>query len=555
MIFNPTLESEKQQKATLIENMLSEVGMTKQELIDLFVSVSEEVEVENKISQKDKENQSIINLTHAEIADLISNNVGDNLSKFLSFNELKKLENLIGYALYIKKAEQLGLKLDDAKIASILQIQAKNIKILSGAKIEIDGVKKSISSSKAKDLSQYLEPQISQSQNIQNQRNSPSSQSQGASNQQSPNFLSRISSAIQSQVQSAVSSVFGAANRVDASANMLRVQTQVRQVEAANRQLKRQQQKASALGNILKSSVNRAGEKQVTIRVKDKSGVVSEKTIGLKELAKEKNIPINKAEELVKDIDKANSNLEKSVKSLQEKTPDVKIIAITNDDKGRVIIEAEIKGQRFKIPAEQFSTEIKSPKQDSGNISEGKTKKEGYESEDGLKIYEQVGSSKNKGFNSEKMDKMAKSENLKFELNKLDAISDLEKLRKNQEKQNTKEGASAEIDSERPDAVKKASDIVDEHRDPSLKYMMNKPVDIHKNDDPKEKTEIKESNKTHEKLKKLDAMMDKLEGLNEIKNSMKNAVADKMEEAMKNKDLMKDMQKEKMLNPENFLKR
>ncbi|MDX1950265.1 MAG: hypothetical protein SFT90_07195 [Rickettsiales bacterium] len=552
--------SEKSQKASIIEQMLSEVGMTKQELIDMFVSVAEEVEFEKQIMQTDVENSSILNLTHAELSQILEGNLTENFEKYLSLNDLKKLEGKISFSLYLKKSEQLGIKLDTAKIANILGIQSQNIQLKHNAKIEVDGKIQNINSQKASNIAAYLQSQISQSQNIQNQRDNPSSQSQ-SNNQQSPSFLSRVTSAIRSQVQASVSSVMGVANRVDAGANLVRIQAQVRLVESSSRQLKRAQQKAQGLGEIVRTSGRRAGrddqDKMVTIKIKDKNGFAQEKNISLKELAKEKKISMPEAEAMVKDIEKATNDLEKSIKSLKEKSSnEVKIISVTPDEKGRVIIEAEIKGQRYKIPAEEFSNQVKNPSQ-AGN-SEINIKKEGYEADDSLKIYEQVGSSKKNSFNKDKLDKFSKSENLKFELSKLDAISDMEKLRKSQEKEEVKTGTKNEIGPERLEATKKASDIVDEQKDPSLKYAINSQNNKPELENPKEKVEVKESKKTDDTLKKLDAIHDKqklMEGLKEIKDSIKSSVHDKMGEALENKDLLKDMQKDKMLNPESFLKR
>lgn len=549
-----TTNNEKLLKATLIESMLDEVGMSKQELIDLLVSVSKEKSADVSES-KEYTTPNFSELSYDNISEILDKNFSEDVSKYLSLEELKKLEAIVGLSLTIKHARKIGLKFDSAEISRILEIFSKNIQLEKSGLVKADGKNIPLSQNKIKELNSYLQGQISLSQQQQVQINTPGqAQQQNQNDPKSQNFLNRVVNIVRTQTQAVVSAVMGGSQKIDVSTNTLRVQNQMRSVESANRQLKRSQQKASILGNISKVS-SRGSEKFVTVRARSKDGTIQEKQVNIKDLAKEKKISTTEAENLVKDIEKAEDKLNKEVDKLKKTTPDIKIIAVYNDDKGKLIVEAEIKGTKVKIPAEEFASQAKNPTV--SNISDGKSKPEDENNRDSqLKIYEQVGSAKIKSTDTDKEKKAERSENLKSELTKLDAIADSEKLRKSQEKDNDKQGIRNEIGAERPDVAKQAADIQDQMKDPSLKYSTVDKTPI--NVEPKEKVEVKESKKTDETLKKLDVIADKqklLEGLSEIKDTMKTAIHDKMDEAMKNKDLMAELRKDKLLNPENFIKK
>lgn len=534
---------EKNRKAKLIEGMLDEVGMTKQELIDLFVSVKKEQAEEQGVSTKIE--NSLADLSETEIAQMLQGDASGEFQKYLSFEELKKLEVKVGFAFHFKRAIDLGLKIDTAKVSEMLGLPGANIAIKSGAKIEVNGVERVIEAKRAAASIEYLQGLSGQ------QQGQDRSQNKNVSSPQSQTFLSRLVGAISQQTQSALNSVMsvasGQSQGQDANANANRLQGQVRVVENANRQLRRQQERARGkLGEISKVS-RRGGESFVTTRVRTKEGKIEYKEINVKDIAKARNVPQGEVDKLIEGVEKAEKGQDAALQAMNQKMPEnTKVLGISYDDKGKMQYEVLIKGEKKTIPAENLVVEIK---KESYATGEGKNK--GYEVSSELKIYEQVGSFKEKSGNSEKAEKREKNEGLKTDLHKLDAMADRQKHLEEQKKEQ-KEGIKNELGSDRPEATKKASDVADQMKDPSLKYDV-KNVKIAGEIDPKEKVEVKESVKTDDTLKKLDALGDRqklMESLKEVAGTMKTAVHDQMAEAMKNKDLLKDMEKERLKNTE-----
>ncbi len=537
---------EKNRKAKVIEGMLSEIGMTKQELIDLLVSVKKErAEEVGALQETDKSENSLSDFTEAEIAQMFQGDVSGELQKYLSYEELKKLEVKVSFAFHLKKSLDNGSKVDIQKLAKILEFDGKDLTLNKGAKIDIGGISKVIESRKAEASIDYLQSLSGQSQSQDKDK------SKNVSSPKAQTFLSRLMGAVSQQTQAALSSIVGSSSgqQQDPSVTMNRMQSQLRVVESANRQLRRQEEKArSRLGDVSKVS-RRGKETFVTTRVRTRDGKIEFREVNSKDLAKAKNVPQGEADKLIADVEKAEKAQSSAVESMNQKMPEnTKILGISFDDKGKMQYEVLIKGEKKTIPAENLVVQVVEVKKESSTSADGKSK--GYEVTSELKIYEQVGSFKDKTGSSEKVERKEKNENLKSDLHKLDAISDRQKNLEEQKKENHKEGVKSEIGSDRPEATKKASDVTDQEKDPSLKYAIKavgKPVEF----DPKEKTEVKESVKTDDTLKKLDALHDKqklMESLKEVKDTMKSAVHDKMDEAMQNKDLLKDMEKDRLKN-------
>ena len=193
-------------KAKVIEGMLQELDMSKQELIDLIKSLMEQSISEEKgenISQdasdvklKNSDKGIDENLTLEQLAEKLASGDAKYLEKYLTVEQIKNLSIRVGFAQSLKRAKQLGIILDTDKLAALIGLNSINELSLDG-KAQLDNKQQTkLPADKLAKLTNNINALVNQRQVAASQNLSAQERNQLSQITNDPNDLSNQNSSV-----------------------------------------------------------------------------------------------------------------------------------------------------------------------------------------------------------------------------------------------------------------------------------------------------------------------------------------------------------------------
>lgn len=497
---NQNTTDEKNAKARVIEGMLNELDMSKQDLIDLIKAITEQSVSEDKgvdIEQVELPE----GLSIEEIAKHVAEGNIEYLSRYLSLEELQRINIKLGMAFNLKRAIELGITLDSAKISQLIGIPGINNLQLSGKYHDKDGKQRNLSTEHAQSLSKSVGALINNrslarganiDQNTRNQlsqiTNDPNSFSNPTA---SVNIVQRVISAVKSQLDNLGASASTGTSLAAQQQQLRQTQNMARTMQQTFTQMRRHERR---LRNVVpEMGRTRKVGNDMFATVRTKSG---EREVNLKDYLRGSNRLTPRTEKLINKLTSLNDKLDNGLSTVNRGLPEGKNFAFDAAGRMQAVVE---EGNTQKLV--QVVDYINDLRRDLNRMKDRvETKKQ------------------------EVATKKAEARN----------ESDIQRMK----------------DLTRGPELDNAAAKIAVEQEASLKFVTMQP-DAH--DFNSEKTEKKEIKRTADELVKLDAMADKnkmleaMKGTNEMKNiesSMKTVMKD-MDEAEKNKDLLKDLQLQK----------
>lgn len=202
---------EKLAKTKVIDGMLQELDMSKQDLIDLIKALTEQSISEEKTESlqanlADEENIKE-KVNPQEIAQLVANGNTEALAQYLSIQQLSNLSIRVGFAYSLKRAAELGIVLDTQKLAAQMGIPAFS-RFLFNGKMITGGNEKALTKEQAAKATSEINNNISQFLSATEQYKAKSNAANTKSDSNSIttpnsvlNLVSKIASVIRVQVQ------------------------------------------------------------------------------------------------------------------------------------------------------------------------------------------------------------------------------------------------------------------------------------------------------------------------------------------------------------------
>lgn len=309
--------TDRAEKAQIIENLLSEVGMSKQDLIDLLTNV---VELE--------ESQSI-DLDEGKIfvkgANIISGeDTKLEISEVLSAEELNSLVNKIGLATTLLKAEKLGLNIDE-DVAEMMGLETPKKQSVQSFIVNL----KNLSKDQIEKVRKFLEEQIKNSQKKENK-----------------GLLNRFIGGVKNGINKASETLKDTLQVLDYSSDIARLRETAQEIESAHSSLKK-------FEDNIKERFPEVG------RIKYRKGEVLASIDGLSSLVNLKEFIRSKGEldpTLMKMIDDAGSTASNMQMNLASLSKDIggDIDGLGFDKSGKLIIEKQIEGTKKKIHIDDY---------------------------------------------------------------------------------------------------------------------------------------------------------------------------------------------------------
>jgi hypothetical protein len=207
-----TESDEKLAKTKVIDGMLQELDMSKQELIELIKALTEQ-----SISEEKSENieasladDKIIKekINPQQIAQFVASGNTEAIAQYLNMQQLSNLSIRIGFAYSLKRAAELGIVLDTEKLASQMGIPAFS-RFLFNGKMLVGGSEKALSKEQAAKATAEINNNISQflsaTEQYKVKTNAAASNKSDSNSVTNPNsvqnLVSKIASIIRVQVQ------------------------------------------------------------------------------------------------------------------------------------------------------------------------------------------------------------------------------------------------------------------------------------------------------------------------------------------------------------------
>lgn len=522
MFNNFEITNEKLQKARIIEGMLGELGMSKQELVDLIKNLLEQ-NLSQEVSQPEKQAQTEAgikellensqidelpsNLKIEDIAKYISEGNIEFLSRYLSLEDLKKILVRVNFALSYKRAKDLGILQDEALISQLLEVpgiealqpdgsykqQGKRehlgIEKTNDVTVKLNDLINQRQLSQSSYQGQQVANQLSQYLNDPNSLNNPNS---------SVNVVKRVMSNIRMQVQQAGGALSaltqsGTSQAAQRQQQQQQMQNMARNIQRTFSQMRRHDRKLRNMFPEIKD-IKHGKNEEMFAKVKTNRG---EKEVNLKDYLKSEGKLSARAEKAINLLSQGNSSIIRDAEQLSKGLPDAKSFQFSAD--GRFQLTTQEKEHLKTHNVTDYVNEIKQ------EISKAKQK----------------------------------IETKKAEVDKLDTQkSNIERTREL--------SRGPELDKSDMKMISSAA----EREAVALKLaaIQQGNIELATEDKSKEK---KESKRMSDELVKLDALHDRQKVMESLKTtgemkkieaSMKNAMKD-MAEAEKNKDLLEEIKK------------
>jgi hypothetical protein len=550
-----TASDEREQKAKLIESMLFELGMSKQELVDMLKSIlfpdkdrqAEidiiETEIFLGLKADDKEQSYDLDSKIDSEADQDSQTIGketqeekkQHISKALSLESLKKLIENIRLVVNLQKFDKLGLKPNLAKITSILNVG--NITSLNkNGSLVSDGRNLMMSRNQLSDLNDYLSSEIMK-HNAQKANST---------------FLARSFDKAKDFVNKATSKLKDTIHVLDYQADMLRFQQNLQRLESASKSLNR-------LEDAIKEKV--PGLRRISYRDNEIRANIEgvDREVNLEKYLKNNGMMTADLQKLLNQAGSSGRELLKMLEDFKQKY-NLQDEKLKFSKSGKLYVELELQDTKKNVHVADYLSDIQKLEKSQQKYAKNKAdddyneRKKVKEELEEMEQEQQIERLKNKG--KEGGDKsqskaQSKSQEVKSDLQKLDAIKD-NAARINQDKKAGNKASSSQRarDLDMPDNTESDQDLDVEPGQEKEGQVVSESGEVMKSSD-KEKAEAV---KTKESLVKQDIVADKARLINdmkEVKSLMKSGMKD-MDKAMQNKDLMneikKEMMKDKMLN-------
>ncbi len=519
---------ERAHKARVIESMLVELGMSREELAELIraimeQSVSEGLEegvqqVDAKILQLQPDEISSSAPAQLSIDQLAAEVAAGNtefLSKYLSLEQLKKVNIQVGLAFALKRARDLGIKLEMDKLSLATGVEGMRNLSLSGGYEDSQGRRRQLNSAQSEKAGRSVTEIINNRQLTTGLDQQQQTQLQQTVND--PNSFTNPASTI-NVVRRMVSAVMMRADNLGltpgGASTSLAQQQQQNQQNQQQQQLQQVQRTANIVRQIhsqlrrqearMKRAVPEAGRintrgGKVMATISDGKG--GSKEVDLKEHLRGTNRLTPKLEKMLNKMSETGGKLEQGMAALSRGLPEAGSFQFDASGSLQVQFDSD-KAQKLMHISDYINDLRRDVDRAKAKITEKK---------------------------QEAVSKKAEAEN-------------------NAGAQRQRElTRGPELDSANAGAAAAAAS-----QESSLKYFQLDKPSTGLTDEEKPK-EVKESKRMSNELIKLDAMHDRnklLESVNlsremkQIESSMKNVMKD-MDEAEKNKDLLKDISRNK----------
>lgn len=310
-------EIDKDQKAELIEQMLDEVGMSKEELIDLLTGV---VELEESQSI-DLEDNKIFLIGSDQNPE---SNGRSEISEVLSEDQMFDMVNRIGLASALLQSQKLGLELDD-EIAEIFGL--KEDKKLDFKKFAEN--LKNLSKDQIQKFKKVIEEQLKKFQKAEKK-----------------GFVGRFVDKFKHGAKKSSDKLKNTLHILDYNADIERLKETARDIESAN----------SSLKNFEKGIRQEFPE---VGRIKYKDGKVLASIDGLtsmvdlKEYIRSKGELTEELAQKISDAASTASNMQRNIASLKnELGEDIENIGF--DKSGKLVVEKQVEGLKKKIHVQDY---------------------------------------------------------------------------------------------------------------------------------------------------------------------------------------------------------
>ncbi len=388
MLKNFQITDEKLLKAKAIEGMLTELNMSKQELIDLIKSLLEnsvgheaeqeldvnDIGLEQLLGEKDIEGiegDVTIEAVAVEIAD---NNV-DFLARFLSLVDLKKLMVKVSFALSMKRLRESGLlqMQQEALASGLAGIDNASVLQMTGSYEDAEGKKKFLQLEEmVKFTNEFnaiaLNPQLLRAtfagqqmmRDVEQKLNDPNSLSNANS---SVNVVNRVVSSVKMQMQSygnAVSNTMnnsaslGAARQQQAQQQQVqRMQNQTRTMQRVFTNMRRHDRKLKGMFPEIKST--RHGNKNdIFAVVRTPKG---DKDVNLRDYLRESGRLTPKVQRLLDNLSEGAMELKRGAEAMSRGLPDAASFTFSAD--GRLQASMQTEKNLSRVNIEDYLNDLK----------------------------------------------------------------------------------------------------------------------------------------------------------------------------------------------------
>ncbi len=361
---------EKLQKTKVIDGMLQELDMSKQDLIDLIKAITEqsisedkEQGVDQSVDEVKKQFERDKNISIEQLAKNVADGKTDELAKYLSLEELQKVNLKAGYALSLKRAKDLGIVLDHEKISQMLSIPGISNVLMNGNVIA-GGKQQKLSPEQQAKLSTDVNSLINNKQMSAAQFESQQVKAQLAQALNDPNSVSNPKSAasvvtrVMSNIRSQIQNITGGAVSPSATAGAQRqqqqqqiIQQQTRAIQQTFRQMRRHERNIKKIMPEVSKVRTRGSETFVTIATAS-----GNKEINMRDYLKQTNRLTPQTEKLAGDTAATGGKLEQQMSGLSRGLPEAKSFQF--DATGRLQVQAETEGKLQLVNIKDYISDL-----------------------------------------------------------------------------------------------------------------------------------------------------------------------------------------------------
>ncbi len=324
--------NERLAKAKVIEGMLVELDMSREELIKLIKAMMERSVSEGKVEDVDI----------SQLAERAAGGDSEYMARYLSLEQLRELNIHISYAFSLKRAKDLGLIPDLDKISQLISL-ANISKLLPEGKAVANGKMQPLSSVQLGKISGELNSMISgrsyQSQEAMNKNSLMMNDPNDQNNQNSSvNVVKRVTGMIRMQMQAigvaAGAMISGAPVPAQLQANQ--IQNLANTAARINSHMRRHERQMKKIAPEVSSLSHRKGQVFATVRTTG-----GEREVKLSDHLRENKKLTPQAEKILNNFMLAGDKLELTLESISKASPDIRSLQFSATGKLQVTAETE----------------------------------------------------------------------------------------------------------------------------------------------------------------------------------------------------------------------